>query len=59
MLRPIAEVTDPVHHPVRQSILMLGNKIYHRMIEVERCHDRDRGNNDADQPIKNGLAIHK
>jgi hypothetical protein len=29
------------------------------MIEVERCHDRDRGNNDADQPIKNGLAIHK
>src|SRR6266571_9475383 len=33
MLRPITEVADLVHHLVRQSILMLGNKIYHGMIE--------------------------
>jgi hypothetical protein len=38
---------------------MLDHEITHRGIEVNRRRDGDRGNHNAQKPIKNRAALHK
>ena len=59
VFRPIAELGHVEHEIVHRPVPMLGQKITHRGIEVKRGPDGDRGNHDAQKPIKNRAALHK
>ena len=58
-LRPIAESGHVVHEIVHRPDPMMCHEITHRGIEVKRGRDGDRGNHDAQKPIKNRAALHK
>jgi len=57
--RPISESAHVEHEIVHRPVSMLGHEITHRGIEVKRGRDGDRGNRDAQKPIKNRAALHK
>ena len=56
---PIAESAHAEHEIVHHPVSMLGHESTHRGIEVKRGPDGDRGNHDAQKPIKNRAALHK
>ena len=59
MFRPIAESAHVVHEIVYYPVPMVDQEIAYRGIEIQRGRDGDRGNHDAQKPIKNGAALHK
>jgi len=59
MRGPITEQADIAHEIADRAALMLCNEIARRVVEMECRYDRYRRNDDADQPVKNGGALHK
>lgn len=59
MLQPITKPAHIAHEIPHRRVLVLRNEIANDVIEVERRRDYDRGNRDADQPVKNSGALHK
>jgi hypothetical protein len=58
MFRPITKPADIAHEIPETWILMIRNEIAHSVIPVEGRENRDRGNHDADQPVKKGAVLH-
>src|SRR4029077_12586773 len=59
MRGPITIETDVAHEIAHYGVLMLRDEITYRVVEIESRCDRYRRDDDADQPIKNGGALHK
>ena len=59
VFRPIAESAHANHEIVHDPVPMLGHEIAHCGVEMKRGRDGDRGNHDAQKPIKNRAALHK
>jgi hypothetical protein len=56
---PVTEQTNVAHEIAHHRVLMLRDEITYRVVEIECRCDRYRRDDDADQPIKNGGALHK
>jgi len=59
MLRPIADSADIAHEAAHSGTLMMRHEISQRGVEIKSRSDRDNGNYDAEQPIKNSALLHK
>jgi len=59
MGRPVAKSADVVHENARSAALVLQDEMPDGVVQVKCRSDRYRRNGDADQPIKNGSALHK
>ena len=58
MRRPITKQTDVAHEIAHHGVLMLRDEITYGVVEMKCNCDRYRRNDDADQPVKNGGALH-
>jgi len=56
--RPVTEQTDVAHEVAHHAALMVRHEITHGTIEMKCDCDRYRRDDDSDQPIKNGGALH-
>ena len=59
MRPPVAEPADVSHEIVQAAVLMLLDEIPNRIVETKRRADGERSDRSADEPIKNGRALHK
>ena len=59
MRRPITIEADVAQEIAQHGVLMLRDEITYRVIKMERDYDRYRRDDDSNQPIKNGGALHK
>ena len=58
VLWPVAKETDVAHELAPRGTLMLRHEITHRIVKIKRARNRDRRDDDADQPIKSRSATH-
>src|SRR5215211_317948 len=58
MRRPVTQQTDFAHEVAHHGALMLRHEITDCTVEMKCSCDRYRCDDDSDQPIKNGGALH-